>query len=190
MAWSLGRALRRPACVVAGVVFSIIWLGAAATGRAQAIDPDVRGALAHLVTVDRAAKTCTDEHGGIDRTLASKVISGDPVDLNGDGRNEMILNFHGSSLACCGGNRRCMWVMLGRTPQGWRVLSESMPTDPPEFLATRTNGYKDFRIVDVTRGEVTQMDHAFNGQIYKMSRCRWAALGPSGPSGPWRACGR
>ena len=90
-----------------------------------------------------------------------------PVDLNGDGRREVLVYVAGGSRNC--GTGGCGLTVLQSTGSNWRVVSEtSIGWSPIRILRTSSRGWRDLGVT-VAGGGVTKPYEArlrFDGKTY------------------------
>lgn len=87
------------------------------------------------------------------------------VDLNGDGRDEVVLRFEGPDRCGSGG---CNGLVLTPQGSGWRVVMRATVTRLPfRVLETRTHGWADLGVFVGGGGMASQeMLLAFDGASY------------------------
>ncbi|HUY95393.1 MAG TPA: hypothetical protein VMU71_08845 [Terracidiphilus sp.] len=107
------------------------------------------------------------------------------IDLNGDGKDEIIAQ--GNGLGPCGGTGNCIVLVLQRGPEGIRILldSESDKTasgfEKIRILDTSTNGFRDIVLAthDSASDRTLEVFQFADGK-YRMSRCYYATTQPRG----------
>ena len=108
-----------------------------------------------------------------------------PVDLNGDGRREVLVYVAGGNRNC--GTGGCGLMVLQSAGSKWRVVSEtSIGWSPIRILRTSSRGWRDLGVM-IAGGGVTRPYEArlrFDGKTYPTNpSVRPARRIPAGTSG-------
>jgi len=97
------------------------------------------------------------------------------VDLNGDGKDEIVAQ--GNGLGPCGGTGNCLVMVLQSTSAGWETLLDTHAQFGGGFekirvLDTLTNGYRDIVVADHDSAcERTALVLAYDGKQYRERDC-------------------
>lgn len=110
-------------------------------------EPAANAAIPGYVELSQPALTAlrTD----FDSTAAEARYFASPIDLDGDGRDELIVHVAGPAVCGTGG---CNTVILAPQGEGYRMVADISITNPPIRVAdSRTHGWRDL-IVEVGGG--------------------------------------
>jgi heat shock protein HslJ len=138
-----------------------IWLWELATERPFETVPDPELEAAILKASPSYTRAAVEAGGG---TGKGRYVYG-PVDLNGDGRDEVFVYTLGSIFCGTGG---CALLLFTRGEDGYRLVDEfAISRLPVVVSARRTNGWSDiFRLESGGGAPASYVRHAFDGERY------------------------
>jgi hypothetical protein len=139
------------------------------------ISPELRSALSRQIR--RELIRILRKHGDLDDESPEdlKKLVADTrielIDLNGDGKPEIIAQANG--LGPCGATGNCSWLVFEETPSGLKLLLET--TWGYELITVRswsTNGFRDIVLAaHVSAAERTLDLFKFDGSKYRTDSC-------------------
>jgi len=136
---------------------------------------DALALLIHLnkEELDRCFES--DEEKGAKPDDSSVYFAASEIDLNGDGRADLIVQPNPKTYCLQRNSGIPFWIFVnGRT--GYKLVYNDFAYDLG-VLRTRTKGYRDIEISSHTIGENYIMKLKFNGSEYKLAESRTEKIG-------------
>ncbi|HYJ47447.1 MAG TPA: hypothetical protein VEV81_12615 [Pyrinomonadaceae bacterium] len=146
-------------------------------GCSAVVPPDLAGQL--LRQAFKSMETAPDEQANITRAAekmkggVASLFCAEPVDLDGDGKQDLLIHQADVEGAFCTAHNCPVWV-YHRTGSGYRMLLEDTGgyLSPVAALKTSTNGYRDIQ----TTQQSSAVEHEitvfkFDGHKYRARVC-------------------
>jgi len=128
--------------------------------------------IQQMMRDDKTVKECVDTAG---ITQVGDNLSVTQVDLNGDGRFELVVESTGSpgdAMQCflCGPRRCNLWIYQS-AQDSYKLLLNSWSVDDFAALKTSTNGYLDLQVQMPAGNNFVLIRYKFDGNQYQQKGC-------------------